>query len=50
MPRPLVRSGVARLAVEELHQDGFAAQDGADWAQRIVSDAWTREQIGSPLA
>ena len=38
------------LVIEELHQDGFAAQDAADWAQRIVSDAWTREQIGSPIA
>jgi hypothetical protein len=38
-----------RLVVDELHQDGFAAQDVADWAQRIVSDAWTREQVGSPI-
>jgi DNA-binding ferritin-like protein len=37
------------LVIEELHQDGFAAQDAAEWAQRIVSDAWTREQIGSPI-
>jgi DNA-binding ferritin-like protein len=36
------------LVFEELQQDGFAAQDVADWAQRIVSDAWTREQVGTP--
>lgn len=36
------------LVFEQLHQDGFAAQDVADWAQRIVSDAWTREQVGTP--
>jgi len=35
------------LVVEELRQDGFAAEDVADWAHRIVSDAWTREQVGS---
>ena len=37
------------LVTEELQQDGFAPQDVADWAQRIVSDAWTREQVGSPM-
>jgi hypothetical protein len=38
------------LVFEELRQDGFAAQDVADWAQRIVSDAWARQQVGSPSA
>ena len=38
------------LVFEELRQDGFAAQDVADWAHRIVSDAWTREQVGSCIA
>jgi DNA-binding ferritin-like protein len=38
------------LVFEELRQDGFAAQDVADWAHRIVSDAWTREQVGSRIA
>ena len=38
------------LVMEELQQDGFPAQDVADWAQRIVSDAWTREQVASPIA
>ena len=37
------------LVKEELQQDGFAAQDVTDWAQRIVSDAWTREQVGSAV-
>jgi hypothetical protein len=37
------------LVIEELQQDGFPAQDVADWAQRIVSDAWTREQVGSAV-
>ncbi|MBV9545449.1 MAG: hypothetical protein JOY61_13855 [Chloroflexi bacterium] len=37
------------LVIEELKQDGFAAQDVADWAHRIVSDAWTREQVGSAI-
>jgi hypothetical protein len=37
------------LVMEELEQDGLPAQDVADWAQRIVSDAWTREQVGSPI-
>jgi hypothetical protein len=36
------------LVFEELQQDGFAAQDVADWAQHIVSDAWTREQVATP--
>jgi hypothetical protein len=39
-----------RLVIEELQQDGFAAQDVADWAHRIVSEAWTREQVSSPTA
>lgn len=38
------------LVFEELKQDGFAAQNVADWAQRIVSEAWTREQVGSGIA
>jgi hypothetical protein len=38
------------LVFEELRQDGFAAQDVADWAHRIVSDAWTREQVSSRIA
>jgi hypothetical protein len=38
------------LVVEELHQDGFAAQDVADWAHRVISGAWTREQVGSTIA
>ena len=33
------------LVFEELRQNGFAAQDVADWARGIVSDAWTREQV-----
>jgi hypothetical protein len=37
------------LVFEELRQDGFGAQDVSDWAHRIVSDAWTREQVGSPI-
>jgi hypothetical protein len=37
------------LVFEELRQDGFAAQNVDDWASRIVSDAWTREQVGSGI-
>ena len=37
------------LVEEELQQDGFAARDVADWAHAVVSDAWTREQVGRPL-
>jgi hypothetical protein len=35
------------LVFEELQQDGFAAQDVGDWAERIVADAWTRGQVGT---
>jgi hypothetical protein len=38
------------LVFDELQQNGFAAQDVADWAHRIVSDAWTRERVGSAIA
>jgi DNA-binding ferritin-like protein len=38
------------LVIAELQQDGFTAPDVADWAHRIVSDAWTREQVASPIA
>ena len=37
------------LVFEELRHDGFAAQNVADWTSRIVSDAWTREQVGSGI-
>jgi hypothetical protein len=37
------------LVMEELEQDGLPAQDVADWAHRIVSDAWTREQVSSAI-
>jgi hypothetical protein len=38
------------LVVKELQQDGFAAQDAADWAHQIVSDAWAPGQVGTRLA
>ena len=38
-----------RLVIEELQQDGFAAQDETNWAHRIVSDAWARDQVGTAI-
>lgn len=38
------------LVIEELLQDGFAAQNVAEWAHHLVSDAWQREQLGSSAA
>jgi ferritin-like metal-binding protein YciE len=38
------------LVVRELQQDGLPAQDVADWAQRIVRDAWAQEGAAAGLA
>src|SRR5919201_4431166 len=37
------------LVIEELHQDGFAAQDVSTWAQGLMRGAWQTQGVGSPL-
>jgi DNA-binding ferritin-like protein len=37
------------LVVQELQQDDLPAQDVTDWAERIASEAWTRQRVGSTI-
>jgi hypothetical protein len=39
-----------RLVFEELQQDGLPASDVSDWAKRLVSEAWTRDEARTGVA